>query len=249
MHELVGKVNEAVYNGNPLRMFEGTFQTLDNRLGERAFPVKLAIHPNLSRRIIVNVPGTRGEIDGYAEKYKILAHHMQSQGLGAVVRTGNDFTGFRADVNLNAALEYAKEHAVEICGEPEPEILLMGFSAGASAIAARAHYHSQVSKILLGAPATSMDNISVRDGIAKFNGEVYIIIGDSDDNVGTQSGQIIFDWATSASHKELLVLPNCDHQFRGEGNGRIISEAPFYAFAKGEKPLFPDPKGGIKLYD
>ena len=45
------------------------------------------------------------------------------------------------------------------------------------------------------------------------------------------------------------MIPNCDHQFKGEVNGRIMSQAPFYAFATGDKPAFPDPNGGIKLYD
>lgn len=248
MSEVIGRTSENTYMGKALRMFEGTYQTRSNSR-ELSVPVQLVIHPNLSRRIIINIPGTRGEIDGYGGKYKILAHHIQTEGLAAVVRTGNDFTGLPEDIHLNAALAYAKRHAWEICGEPNPEILLMGFSAGASAIAARAHQHPEVTRILLGAPAKSMRGINVREGIKKFKGEVYIIIGDNDDNVGTDSGKTFYNWAQNVSHKELFVLPDCDHQFRGEKNGRIISQAPFYAFGKGEKPPFPDPEGGIKLYD
>lgn len=248
MSELIGKTSENVYNGKPLRTFAGIYRSIVNRK-EYVAPVDLAIHPNLSRRIVINIPGTRGEIDGYADKYKILGHHIQSVGLAAVVRTGNYFDNYPEDINLNAAIVYAKRHAWEICGEPDPEILLMGFSAGASAIAARAHQHSEVTRILLGAPARSMRGINVKEGMSKFKGEVYIIIGDNDDNVGTHSGKRLYDWATTASHKELFILPDCDHKFKGEKNGRIISQAPFYAFGIGEKPFFPDPEGGIKLYD
>lgn len=240
MSELIGNTSENVYNGKPLRLFEGRHNSA---------PVSLAIHPNLSRRIVINVPGTKGVIDGYAQKYKILGHYIQSVGLAAVVRTGNNFDNYPADINLNAALAYAKQHAWEICGEPKPEILLMGFSAGASAIAARAHQHPEVTRILLGAPAKSMRGINVKEGMSKFKGEVYIVIGDKDDNVGTDSGKTLYNWATVASHKKLFVLPDCDHQFKGEKNGRIISQAPFYAFGIGEKPFFPNPFGGIKLYD
>lgn len=245
MSELLGKVVEGVYKDKPLRIFRGTYSAST----ETTIDVEFAVHPNDSGRIIINVPGTRGEIDGYADKYKILGHHIQTQGLAAVVRVGNNFEGLPADINLNAAFTYAKDHAWEICGNPEPEILLMGFSAGASVIAARAHEHPEVTRILLGAPAKGVRGISVRDGISRFRGEVYIMIGDKDDNVGTDSGQVLYDWAVGASKKELFVLPDCDHQFRGERNGRIISEAPFYAFSLGEKPKFPDPVGGIKLYD
>lgn len=240
MSELIGKTNENIYSGKSLRTFEGTYKSA---------PARLAIHPNLSRRIVINVPGTRGEIDGYADKYKILGYYIQSAGLAVVVRTGNNFNKYPADINLNAALVYAKQHAWEICGEPEPEILLMGFSAGASAIAARAHQHPEVTRILLGAPAKSIRGINVKEGLSKFKGEVYIIIGDKDDSVGTDSGKTVYKWAQNASHKELFVISDCDHQFRGEKNGRIISQAPFYAFGIGEKPLFPNPNGGIKLYD
>ncbi len=247
MSELVGHSEEALYQGSPLRSFDGTFRTLDyGREFEKK--VQIVVHPNNSRRIIINIPGTRGEIDGYLDKYKVLARHIQESGLAAVVRIGNDFTGYPDDINLKAALDYTKGRAWEISGEPKPELLLMGFSAGASVIAATAHEHPEVTRILLFAPAREAMSVNVQDGLRQFEGEVYIVIGDNDDNVGTQSGQILYDRATSASHRELFVLPNCDHQFRGEANGRIISEAPFYAFTTGEKPNFPDPTGGIKLY-
>ncbi len=259
MSELLGKVAEGMYKDKPLRIFRGTYSApmddpyfRDGRfVGQEAtINVEFAVHPNNSGRIIVNIPGSNGEIDGYRGKYKILGRHIQSDGLGAVVRVGNHFSdGFLQDVNLRSVMRYVEEYAWEICGNPEPEILLMGFSAGASAIAARAHEYPEVTRILLGAPAKGMRGISVRDGISRFRGEVYIMIGDKDDNVGTDSGQVFYDWALDASKKELFVLPDCDHQFRGERNGRIISEAPFYAFSLGEKPKFPDPAGGIKLYD
>ena len=248
MSELIGKSSEGTYQGKPMRTFEGKFRMgHDGR--EYEIQTNIVTHPNLSRRIIVNLPGRRGDIDGFEDKYVKLSHHIQSTGLAAVVRTGNDFEGYPGDINLRAALTYTREHAWEICGEPNPEVFLMGFSAGAAAIAARAHEYPEVTRILLGAPATGLPGANVRQGMEKFTGETYIMIGDHDENVGTDSGQIIYDWAKNASHRELFLIPDCDHQFRGETNGRIMSEAPFYAFGTGEKPVFPDPAGGIKLYD
>lgn len=247
MSELTGHFQEALYEGASLRLFEGTFRTKDYGR-EFVKSVQIAVHPNNSHRIIINVPGTRGEIDGYLGKYKVLSRHIQEIGLAAVVRTGNDFTSYPDDINLKAALAYTKGHAWEICGEPQPELLLMGFSAGASVIAATAYEHPEVTRILLFAPARAAMSVNVQAGLKQFEGEVYIIIGDNDDNVGTESGQVLFNQAISASHRELFVLPDCDHQFQGETNGRIISQAPFYAFTTGEKPNFPDPNGGIKLY-
>src|SRR3989344_1351842 len=50
----------------------------------------------------------------------------------------------------------------------------------------------------------------------------------------------------SPPSRHLVVLPNCDHQFRGRVNGQIMSKAPLWAFA-GEA-TFPSPEGGTVLY-
>lgn len=256
--ELIGNVSENTYLGKPLRIFNGIYKTIDERgirtgrftSEEVSVPVQLAIHPNQSRRIIVNVPGYDGVIDGFADKYKILGHHIQSEGLAAFVRTGNHLSpGYPVDAHLNAALQYVEKRAWEICGEPNPEIMLMGFSAGASAIAARASKHPNVSTIALFAPSGDMYKEMVREGLERFTGDVYIVVGEQDDVVGTEAGQFFYDLAAGARKRELYMLPDCDHQFRGEANGRIISEAPFYAFSKDNRPLFPDSNGGIKLYE
>lgn len=46
---------------------------------------------------------------------------------------------------------------------------------------------------------------------------------------------------------ELHRIPDCDHQFRGRRNGRIMSQAPLRAFA-GLTP-FPHDSAGLDLYD
>ena len=129
------------------------------------------------------------------------------------------------------------------------DIMLMGFSAGASAIASVSSFYIDIPKILLFAPSGDAGKKPVEEGLKSYWGEVYIVVGERDDVVGPEVGQIFYDLATRASHRELFMIPNCDHQFKGEVNGRIMSQAPFYAFATGDKPAFPDPNSGIKLYD
>lgn len=245
MSELIGQSAEGMYKGRALREFYGTYQE-----GDLKAPIHFAVHPNRSRRIIVNVPGFNGELDGFADKYKILGNHMNASGLAAVVRTANHLErDWPADLNFNAVLKYTQERAWEICAEPDPEIMLMGASAGASAIAARAHLYPNVSTILLFAPSVNMELDQIKKGLARFKGRIVIVQGMDDDVVGSDAGAYFMQLATGTEDKELFEVPGCDHQFRGEKNGRILSEAPFYAFAKGEKPQFPDPTGGIKLYD
>jgi pimeloyl-ACP methyl ester carboxylesterase len=259
MTEFTGVTTEDQFEEGPMRIFKGKFEYSSNdpnfedgKHFGKEFPVEveLAVHPNSSKRIIINVPGISGDIDGYADKYRVLASHMQADNLGAVIRTGNRFiAGYLVDINLRAALQYARENAREICGDAKPEVMLMGFSAGASAIAAIASEYPEVAAILLYAPSGDMGQEAVRSGLKDFKGEVYIIQGENDEVVGPQAGKLFAGMATGAKHKELFMIPNCDHQFRGEANGRIMSEAPYYAFSKGTtRPTFPDPNGGIKLY-
>ena len=175
---------------------------------------------------------------------------MEAEGLTAVIRTAgwNPSVEDSPDITVKAALEYAREHAWEISGDPKPEVMLMGFSSGASAIAGIAHLFPEVTKILLLAPSGDMGEEVIREGLMRFHGEVYIVVGAQDEVVGPQAGRVFSDMATGAAHKELFIIPECGHQFRGEANERIMSEAPFYAFSTGQKPQFPNPQGEIKLY-
>lgn len=213
--------------------------------------MELAIHPNNSGRIIVNIPGYNGAIDGYEDKHKKLAILMQQENLGAVLRIANRANDYpRMLGSLKRAIEYGLEHAEEICGSDNPEVCLIGTSAGGGAISAVSSEYPNVKGLLLMAPGDNPDRRIVRRGLSRFTGELYIVIGADDNIVGPGAGQIFYDMAINASHKEEpFIIPACDHNFKGEKNGRIMSEAPFYAFAKGDKPAFPDPTGGVKLYD
>jgi pimeloyl-ACP methyl ester carboxylesterase len=261
MQKLEGKTSETEYMGQPMKIFttEVSMPANDDEfqggkfLGKE-FPIKaeLAIHPNNSKRIIINVPGFSGDIDGYADKYKKLATHMQESNLGAVIRTyGHSIAGFLPDLLPRIALQYARENAFALCGEPEPDVYLMGFSAGGSAVAAIAHEYPEVKGILLCAPSGDMGEKHIKHGLKQYTGELVIVQGEEDEIVGPQAGKHFQRLATSASRKELFMIPECSHQFIGEANGRIMSEAPFYAFAAkpSDRPEFPNPTGGIKLYD
>ena len=246
--ELDGRFTDEIYQDAPIMNFEGTYW-----ISERAgpVPVQLAIHPNKSGRIIINFPGVFGDIDGYSDKYKKLATHIQKSDLGAVVRAAgwDPSNGQLTDTQLLAAIEYARENAEEICGNDVPDIMLMGFSAGASSIAATASLYIEIPRILLYAPSGDIGEERVKQGLEYYRGEVYIVVGENDEVVGPEAGQIFYDLARMSPTRKLFLIPNCDHQFRGETNGRIMSQAPFYAFATGERPDFPNPNGGIKLYD
>lgn len=211
----------------------------------------VAIHPARAERIVVMIPGCNGSLDGYERKYAKLAEHLVEVGLGAVVRTGNPMLPFQpyeqtCQETLRGVAEGALARAREICGVGSPELLLVGWSAGASAIAAQAARLPRVRGILLYAPSGDAGEADLRAGLADYVGEVFVVAA-GDDAVVEELPQHLFELATGASRKELVTIPDCDHQFRGARNGRIMSQAPLWAFLG--RGGFPDPEGGIHLYD
>lgn len=214
--------------------------TSDKPLKKIDLSLDLIIHPNDSGRIIVNYPGLNEDVDGIGMRYKYLANQMQSENLGAVVRSSYPDSGlFLPTTNLKKVIDYSINNAKLICYSSKPEVLLIGFSAGASAVATLASSYEKVTRILLVAPSGDMPREFVESSLKKFIGEVYIIIGENDEVVGPQAGQTYYNLALAAIHKELFVIPHCDHYFQSEVNDMIFKKAPFYAFAQGDKPKFP----------
>lgn len=214
------------------------------------FDLSIDIHPHINNKIIINIPGVDGSINGYKDKYKTLADHMIEKGLGAVVRIPNNYTfGFGWDINLRQTIHYCLANSNIICGSSNPEIMLMGFSAGAGAIGMLAWEYPEISKILLLEPALAVGEVQVLSGLKQFTGEAYVIVGSGPNALGPDVGNKVLESLIKANKKELFVIDNCDHQFKGETNSRIISQAPIYAFSDNNKINFPNPKGGFKLYD
>lgn len=218
----------------------------------KTLELEVKMHPCQNGVLIVNYPGIKGDIDGWNDKYGQIGDMLQEKGIGAVVRTSNHlYTSFPYPQtmidNFLFVLDHALANAEKYCGNPCPEVYLMGFSAGAGTIAAVASNYSPVEKILLMAPAFDAGDEIIASGLQSFRGDVYIAIGEDDEVVGSISGQRFFSFARSARSRQIEYIPNCDHQFRGEVNGRIMAKAPLWAFA-GDKS-FPSPEGGNKLYD
>lgn len=211
----------------------------------------VAVHPASAKRIVIMLPGWNGTLDGYEQKYAKIAAHLVERGVGAVVRSanlivpGHEFETTCKTV-LRGVVEGTLARASSICGQASPELLLLGWSAGASAIAALAPDLPRVARVLLMAPSGDAGDEAVVDGLRRFSGDLFMVAGDADEVVGDLA-RTLFGHATAARRKQLVVLPGCDHQFRGERNGRIMSHAPLWAFA--DETGFPDPARGIHLYD
>lgn len=202
--------------------------------------------------IIINYPGYQGDVDGYHGKYRTLADLIRRRGIGSVIRMDNQLRyGFRYEksvvADLKATIEYALANSASICSSREPDLYLMGFSAGAGAVAIVAADYPQIKRVLLLAPSVDAGKSAIEEAFGKFRGEVYIAVGEYDECVGREAGDYFLGLATAARKKMLVVIPSCDHQFQGLVNGKIMSKAPFWAFA--DEKSFPSPDGGMILYE
>ncbi len=122
--------------------------------------IPLIIHP--SKRdgvIVVNYPGFKGDISGFNDKYKKVADVVSGRcEIGTVVRMGNhydpslDYSDSVID-DLAAVIRFCGVNAKAFCRAQDPKFYLMGFSSGASAIAALAGDIASIEKILLVAPS------------------------------------------------------------------------------------------------
>lgn len=220
----------------------------------KQFPVEL--HSQAvpgSGAIIVNYAGYNGTAYGYADKYVQLADIAANDGLAATVLVPNKpFDGYgRAEYQqsllevLRAAVAWARAHAEELCGDANPTLYLTGMSAGGSAVAALAA-ELEADKVLLVAP--SGDAGEQIERLLDYTGEVSIVVGREDIVVGgARAGALYRRLAENASACRLQVLDNCDHQFTGEHNGRILSQVQSWAYRGNCLSL--DPAAGEKLYD
>lgn len=202
--------------------------------------------------IIINYPGANGNIDGYNYKYAKIANLITEQNLGTVIRLSNERPlGTALETTLQEvlihAIEYALSISYELTGSNTPQIYLMGTSAGASAIAVIASLYTEIKKILLIAPSLNAGVDGIKHGLQNYLNEVYITVGDDDEHVGLEAASAMIQYAIQASKKELIIIPNCDHHFKGKVNGLILSTAPLWAF-NGDL-AYPNSKNGIELYD
>jgi pimeloyl-ACP methyl ester carboxylesterase len=113
--------------------------------------------------------------------------------------------------------------------------MLMGTSAGASAIAVAASDFPEVKKILLINPARNVGFEAMKESIAKFTGDVAVLLGDADDVCDNADGISMHDLAVNARSRKLEIVHGADHQFRGVAHGKIFAQAPLWAFL--DQPL------------
>ena len=231
------------------------FYTKDvNFDGLKDLEVTLQIHKADSKAVLIMYPGADGSIDGYNKKYRKLAHLVKSQNIATVVRLDNKYCCLDGSPycelmidKIAKVIEYVNNNAEKITGHSEVDIYLAGVSAGAGAIATVVGEFPEIKKVLFIAPAESVGKENITRGLKNYTGELYLVAGENDEIRTFDSARIYYEACKNSSKKELVIIPECDHHFTGEKNGRIMANAFLWAFS-GEGN-FPSHEGGVILYD
>ena len=151
----------------------------ENRTINRAgIDLDISIHPHQNGVIVLNYPGITGDIDGYNNKYGQLADFVQENEIGTVVRMGNQYFSelpYPEGMidNFRHVIDYTLKNSEELAGVRSPQLYLMGFSAGASTIAAVSGLYSEIDKILLMAPSGDAGMEPCKNGLQTFSGDIY----------------------------------------------------------------------------
>lgn len=70
----------------------------------------------------------------------------------------------------------------------------------------------------------------VRRYLPEYKGKLYIVTGENDKVIGSDTVEYIKEFAHNVSELQAHVIPNCDHQLKGDDNARILSQLPEYYF-------------------
>lgn len=215
--------------------------------------ITLQIHKANSQAVLIIYPGADGSIDGYNKKYRRLAQLIRSKNIATVIQLDNKYypsdNSTYSDLMIDKIaqiIQYVDDNSKKITGHNEIDFYLAGISAGAGAIATVLGEFPRIKKALFIAPAENVGLENIAKGLEHYEGELYLTAGEDDEIETFKSAKTYYDLCQKTSRKELVLIPECNHRFTGEKNGRIMANAFLWAFS--EKSNFPNPESGIFLY-
>ena len=236
----------------------------EDHLGQKiTYQVPITGYPTDSQVIIVNSPGSGEFKDGREDRWMKLARHLQERQMAAMVTYNAPRPDGKVQLewepyshqgvswnqllveSLAYAIDWALEHAKELCGTESPAIYLSGFSSGGSAVGAVAFRYPMVKGILL---LSTYDSVGdwFYDGFSQFTGDIRLAYGSQDPMAGFLA-YVLRAGPVAAASFLAKEVPDCDHRFSGEVNSKVLVKA-FYWALNGDDS-FPDPAGVSKLYD
>ncbi len=201
----------------------------------KTYNFDLGIHSLKSKVIVGIYPAAKEEMGGAAIPYQAMATALRHEKVGAVVRCNGlydsmvDFYEFN-DFFVRLFMNYILENAKDICGVSHPDIYLIGYSSGGSAIASIASEYESIKKMLLIAPSYDADRAVLQESMNHYKGELYVVAGEQDQTVLRSQAAWFYYQAEEAKSKKFVELTSCEHSFNGFYNKEVVLKAPFWAF-------------------
>jgi alpha/beta superfamily hydrolase len=205
--------------------------------------VHLAAHPATCARLVIIYPGLNATVDGESRqftqahpfRYRRLAERLQAEGVAAVLRVANPPCGYYGDGQvavdrLARAVDYALAHARAMCGHARPELCLLGFSAGAGAVAALAGTY-QPKRLLLVAPSGDVGPRRIVAGLRDYADQLVLLVGEQDEVVGRDAACLFDEISPAACPKEVYFVPGCDHFFTRPDHDQLLEETALRVFS------------------
>ena len=245
-------------------MDTGSLQlTTTGYLGQTVpYEVSFIAFPTTSGKLMIQAPGAGEAKEGAWNRYARLGEHLQARNIATVVSFNPPWPDAQGkypdepysyrDASWNRMYVEGMAHLVEHClanaeslsGTKAPGVYLAGFSAGGSVTVAVAPLFTPVRKILL---VSAYDSVGwfFLHGLRHYTGEVYVAYAEGD-MPAVALAMTLRSFARRASGVHAREIPNCDHGFSGETNGKIFGKAYLWAFAGDGS--FPSPEGGVHLY-
>ncbi|MDA0262621.1 MAG: hypothetical protein O3A93_03375 [Chloroflexi bacterium] len=210
------------------------------------YGVPITAYPTSSGAILVNTPGSGELKDGREDRWRNLGLHLQERGLASLVTYNAPRPDFQVQLewepysyrgaswnkllieSLCHTIDWSLENAVRLSGTESPEIFLMGFSSGGSAVGAVAHRYPSVRRILL---LSTYDSVGepFYEGVSAFTGDIYLVYGDEDPMAGWLA-RILRTGKLAARSFLIREAPQCGHRFDGEANTQLLTQAVHWAF-------------------
>ncbi|MFZ3009945.1 MAG: hypothetical protein WA030_02920 [Candidatus Microsaccharimonas sp.] len=190
--------------------------------------IDIAIHRGNTNKLLLIIPGVDGTLDGYQDKYKIIAQSINDKHDASVIRINNPFiTSYHWESNIRNILEYIRSNQKKISpNNNKPyDIRIMAHSAGAAIVARIAWEYPDISRVLLVNPAAKLGLDKIVSGLNNLDNQKAIVIFGENDPARQYAELLGAIPTTTAS-----VVNGADHNFTGESFSLFLDLADHNLF-------------------
>lgn len=188
---------------------EKTFFFLNAAHGNQM--VEVAVYPGRQALALLIILGQGGSVDGYRNKYQIIASNLgKDYDANVFVVENHQLLEKDPQHFITSAMEFVEETMICFWFE-EWETFAMGNSAWGLFLASCLDHYPQISRLLLVNPVLSFNFEQNIKNLADFQWQLTLIQGSED---GEAPLYPLLKEALSWKQKKILILKGVDHEFK-----------------------------------